>query len=91
MIVNIGVPDDRVHLLVAVCCFSKFVIITAIPDKASATVAKAVHEKIFQVFGAPLRVRTDNGTEFKGAFDALCDATRVTHVRSRPYTSHSNG
>ena len=43
------------------------------------------------MFGAPLRVRTDNGTEFKGAFDALCEATKVTHMRSRPYTSHSNG
>ena len=91
LIVNLGVPDDKVQLLVAVCCYSKFVIITALPDKASDTVARAVQEKVFQVFGAPLRVRTDNGTEFKGAFDALCAATSVKHVHSSPYTSHSNG
>lgn len=43
------------------------------------------------MFGNPLKVRTDNGTEFKGEFDALCEGTKVKHVRSSPYTSHSNG
>lgn len=38
-----------------------------------------------------MKVRTDNGTEFKGSFEVLCEATRVKHVRSTPYTSHSNG
>ena len=42
LIINLGVPDDRVHLLVAVCCYSKFVVITALPDKASDTIARAV-------------------------------------------------
>lgn len=43
------------------------------------------------MFGNPLKVRTDNGTEFKGEFDALCEATKVKHTRSSPFTSHSNG
>lgn len=36
-------------------------------------------------------MRTDNGTEFKGDFEILCMALKVKHVRSAPYTSHSNG
>jgi transposase InsO family protein len=91
LIVNLGIEGNRVHLLSAICCFSKFCILTIIKDKSSATVATAVQEKVFQVFGNPARVRTDNGTEFKGDFDALCEATRVKHVCSSPYTSHSNG
>jgi transposase InsO family protein len=54
-------------------------------------VAQAIKEKVFQAFGNPIKVRTDNGTEFKGEFDALCEACNVKHVRSAPYTSHSNG
>ena len=47
--------------------------------------------EVFQVFGNPAKVRTDNGTEFKGEFDVLCTALKVKHVQSAPYTSHSNG
>ena len=79
------------HILNAICCLSKFCILTLINDKYSTTVANAVREKIFQLFGNPSRVRTDNGTKFQGAFDALCAAHQVKHVRSSPYTSHSNG
>ena len=89
--VNLGTAARRLHLLVAVCCFSKFVVITPIADKSSATVAKCMQEKVFQAFGVPARVRTDNGTEFKGEFSGLCEALGVKQVRSSPYTSHSNG
>jgi transposase InsO family protein len=91
LIVNLGDGTNTVHVLSAICCFSKFCILTLIDDKSSTTVANAVREKIFQLFGNPSRVRTDNGTEFRGAFDALCAAHNVKHVRSSPYTSHSNG
>ena len=66
--VNLGTATRKLHLLVAVCCFSKFVVITPIADKSSATVAKCTQEKVFQALGVPARVRTDNGTEFKGEF-----------------------
>ena len=62
-----------------------------IEDKSSKTVAGAIKEKVFQVFRNPAMVRTDNRTEFKGEFDALCTALKVKHVWSAPYTSHSNG
>ena len=91
LVVNLGTAARRLHLLVAVCCFSKFVVITPIADKSSATVARCMQEKVFQAFGVPARVRTDNGTEFKGEFSGLCEALGVKQVRSSPYTSHSNG
>ncbi len=78
-------------MLSAICCFSKFCVLTLIEDKSSKTVADAIKEKVFQVFGNPAKIRTDNGTEFKGDFEALCLALKVKHVRSAPYTSHSNG
>lgn len=91
LIISLGTPDSKVHVLSSICCFSKFCVLTLIPDKTSGTVARAVQEKVFQIFGNPAKVRTDNGTEFKGEFDALCSALRIKHVRSAPYTSHSNG
>ena len=91
LIINLGDSESKVHVLSAICCFSKFCVLTLIEDKSSKTVADAIREKVFQVFGNPAKVRTDNGTEFKGEFDALCTALKVKHVRSAPYTSHSNG
>ena len=91
LIINLGDANSKVHVLSAICCFSKFCVLTLIEDKSSKTVADAIREKVFQVFGNPAKVRTDNGTEFKGEFEALCIALKVKHVRSAPYTSHSNG
>jgi Integrase core domain. len=84
LIVSLGDKDSKIHVLSAICCFSKFCVLTLIDDKSSRTVANALREKVFQVFGNPAKVRTDNGTEFKGEFEALCLALKIKHVQALP-------
>ena len=48
--------------------------IGAIKDKSSATVATWFHETITCRYGPPARVRSDQGTEFKGMFKTYLDS-----------------
>ena len=91
LITALGPPlGPKHHLLTAICCFSKFCVLTLIPDKSSHTITTALHGKVFAAFGWPAAVRSDNGTEFRGEFDMLCTAHNIKHKRTSPYTSHSN-
>lgn len=92
LVTNLGPPNTpKYHMLAAICCFSKFCILRLIPDKTSATVARELRQALIGPFGTPKVFRTDNGTEFAGAVTTLCTTHRITHKRSSPYTSHSNG
>lgn len=55
-------------------CYSKFCILALLTDKTSLSVATALSERLFAIFGAPAAIRCDNGSEFKGAVSALCAA-----------------
>lgn len=57
--------------LVCVCTFSKFVVAKSLPDKTSASVARAFYEFVLCDFGVPQSVRCDNGLEFRGEFADL--------------------
>ena len=54
--------------MVAIDAYSKWVEAKAIPHPNSTLVSKFFLEDILARFGAPLAVRTDNGSEFKGEF-----------------------
>ena len=46
----------------------------------------------FQAAGWPLhRVLTDQGNEYRGAFDRVCDESRVRHTRAKPRHAWTNG
>ena len=47
LIVNLGDKDSKTHVLSAICCFSKFCVLTLIDDKSSSTVANALRGKVF--------------------------------------------
>ena len=58
-----------VHLLiVCVCAFSKWVEAGVLEDCQGGTVARWVHSEIVCRYGTARLVRTNLGTEFKGAF-----------------------
>ena len=78
-------------MFAAICCFSKFCVLKLIPDRTSSTIATAIREHIIAPFGVPSTIRTDNGLEFSGATTTLLSSLNVTHHRTAPYTSHSNG
>ena len=60
------------HCLVAVDCFSKWVEIVPIKDRASATLANWLYREFLPRFGKPRWFRVDAGREFKGQFLAVC-------------------
>ena len=62
-----GTPST---LIVAVCAFSKWVEAGPLEDKRSATVTRWVHSELVCRYGTPALIRTDRGSEFKGAFQA---------------------
>ncbi len=73
LIENVGPPNsDKLHILVAVCCFSKFTVLAVLPDKRSTTVAAILKDRIMAQFGTPTTIRTDNGTPFAGSVKTWC-------------------
>lgn len=89
---KLGHPDAPTHsVLTMVDCFSKFTLLALLPDKKAATIATTIHTRLVSVFGKPTAIRCDNGSEFKGAFAAYCEAREIRRIHTSPYTSHSNG
>ena len=51
----------------------------ASPDKASEGAAYAFLDIVLSHFGAPAEVLTNQGTEFQGEFQVLCDKALIDH------------
>ncbi len=67
------------YVLVMVEHFSKWIELVPSLDKSSKGVAYAFFDKVFSHFGAPAEVLTDQGTEFQGEFQVLCDKALIDH------------
>ena len=78
------------HVIVAICGFTKWVEVAAIPDKLSSTAAHFIEGWICR-YGKPREVLTDNGPEFRGEFPAMLAKYNVRHVTSSSYRPTSNG
>jgi len=59
--------------------FSKWIELVPSPDKSSEGVAYAFLDRVLSHFGAPTEVLTDQGTEFQGEFQVLCDKALINH------------
>ena len=46
---------------------------------------------MFESFGFPLSIYSDNGPKFRGPFREFCDKFGIAHVTSSPYNPSSNG
>ena len=79
-------PRGESTCIVAVCPFSKFVLADALTDKSSESTMRWFALRVVSFFGVPMAVRVDQGTEFKGRFQRLCEYLGV-QVRA-VYTSH---
>ena len=45
----------------------------------------------FYEYGQPLRLRTDNGLQFRTEFDKWCESMGIVHEKSSPEHHESNG
>lgn len=79
------------HILLAVDCFTKYVLLQPLGDKSSDAVATFLRTNLISVFGPPHTIRTDNGTEFAGTADTALSLFSALHIRSSPYHSEGNG
>jgi transposase InsO family protein len=59
--------------------FSKWIELVALPDRESEGSAFAFLDRVLSHFGAPAQVLTDQGTEFRGEFQRLCDQALIDH------------
>ena len=73
--------------------FSRYKIVAIMAKKSDATaVLRAIIAKYFAPAGLNIGViRTDNGGEFKGAFQSLLAELGIKHERTPPYTPQYNG
>lgn len=71
--------------------FTKATELIAIPDKSSATVARAFHDRWLMRYGAPEWLTSDNGVEFAGAFKHQLARFGIDHVTTSAYHPQSNG
>ncbi len=67
------------YVLVMVEHFSKWIELVPSPDKSSKGVAYAFLDRVLSHFGAPVEVLTDQGIEFQGEFQVLCDKALIDH------------
>ncbi len=67
------------YVLVMVEHFSKWIELVPSPDKSSKGVAYIFLDRVLSHFGAPVDVLTDQGTEFQGEFQVLCDKALIDH------------
>ena len=59
--------------------FSKWLELVALLDRYSEGAAYAFLDRVLSHFGAPAEVLTDQGTEFRGEFETLCDRALIDH------------
>lgn len=73
------------------CDLSKYVIAIPVPDKTAVSIAKAVVEKCILIYGPMKCIKTDQGTEYKGVFDEICNLLQLNHTCSTAYHPQTLG
>ncbi len=84
-------PDGYLYVLTQICYFTKFCVLTPLPDKQAITVAESLYRT--QTLMGPAAVHiTDQGTEFCNVVsEALCRRSGTTHRVTSPYHPQANG
>jgi transposase InsO family protein len=72
-------PRHNKYVLVMIEHFSKWIELVALPDKFSEGAAYSFLDCVLNRFGAPAEVLTDQGREFLGEFQTLCEQAMIDH------------
>ena len=79
------------YVILAVDSYTKWLECRAIPRKTDNLTAQFLLEDVLARHGCPRVVMSDNGNEFRGAFDALLSGNGIAHRFSPAMTPHVNG
>jgi hypothetical protein len=79
------------YILCMTDAFTKYAVVTSIPNKDAQTVAKAIFEQWFCKFGIPAQIHTDGGKEFVNKLlTELCELLNVQQTKTSPYHPQCN-
>jgi hypothetical protein len=85
-------PRKNLYVLVIQDYFSKWVAAWPLPNHRAATVAQTLVRDYFSLYGAPLRLHTDQGQEFNSKLmSALYRLWEISKSRTTPYAPWSDG
>lgn len=86
-------PGDRYpYILVMVDLFSRFAFAVPTRDQTAPTTARVLWTTVFQSFGCPERILTDQGPAFEAELtQQLCALYGCRKVRTTPYHPQGNG
>ena len=80
------------YIFTAIDVMSRFAITAPIRSKEASEVAKAFHDHVLCVHGAPDTLVSDNGKEFLNKmFESLTDITGIVHLKITPWHPGANG
>lgn len=105
---NVGAPFERIaidilgplprtkqgnkYLLVVGDYFSKWLEAIPLRNQEATTVASKLVERIISVFGVPLSIHSDQGSNFESeVFQELCKLLGITKTRTTPLRPQSDG
>lgn len=90
--------DQKVYVLVVVDNYSRFALAIEVIPSRETTAVTAILEHLFEQYGTPKEILTDNGTTFTSVwttgthqFSEFCDSHSVDHRLAAPYYPESNG
>jgi transposase InsO family protein len=85
------IPRHNKYVLVMIEHFSKWIELVALPDKFSEGAAYSFLDRVLSRFGAPTEVLTDQGREFLGEFQTLCEQAMIDHCTTSRDHPEANG
>lgn len=105
---NVGAPFERIaldilgplprtkqgnkYLLVIGDYFSKWLDAIPLRNQEAPTIAKKLVERIVSIFGVPLSIHSDQGSNFESdVFRELCKLFGITKTRTTPLRPQSDG
>ena len=84
-------PDKKRYCLSIIDCFTNFCCLVPISNKRAPTVANALIERWISVFGFPVEIKSDNGTEFCNTLmDELMDRLQIKKSTTPTYSPWAN-
>ncbi|XP_046869075.1 uncharacterized protein K02A2.6-like [Drosophila willistoni] len=82
---------SNAYILIVLDHFTKFVWLKTMPKATSAATIKFLREELFNTFGVPEIVHTDNGKQFTSKeFEEMVSHFGITHTRTAAYSPQAN-
>jgi hypothetical protein len=73
------IPRHNQYVLVIRERFSKWLELVPLPNRSSEKATYAFLDRVFNRFGLPIEVLTDQGTKLCGEFQELCEKALIDH------------